>query len=59
MISDLINGRDMLLHMHEELCDGIKCDNCTMCTEDGGCMVEDWIDKFPSATEPQTDCPWK
>lgn len=48
-MSDLINGREMLERMHIELCDGIKCDHCTMCTEDGGCMVEDWIDKFPSA----------
>lgn len=58
-MGDLINGREMLERMHIELCDGIKCDHCTMCTEDGGCMVEEWIDKFPSATEPQTDCPWK
>ena len=48
-MSDLINGREMLERMHEELCYGIACRDCSMRTEDGGCRVEEWIDKFPSA----------
>ena len=52
-MSDLINGRDMLKRYQEDLCYGIACKDCSMCTEDGGCRVEEWIDNFPSADRPQ------
>jgi len=52
-MSDLINGREMLKRYQEDLCYGIACKDCPMCTEDGGCRVEEWIDKFPSADRPQ------
>ena len=52
-MSDLINGREMLKRYQEDLCYGIACKDCSMCTEDGGCRVEDWIDKLPSADRPQ------
>lgn len=52
-MSDLINGREMLKKLHNELCYDIACNDCSMCTEDGGCRVEEWIDKFPSADRPQ------
>ena len=52
-MSDLINGREMLKRYQEDLCYGIACKECSMCTEDGGCRVEEWIDKFPSADRPQ------
>ena len=52
-MSDLINGREMLKRYQEDLCYGIACKDCSMCTEDGGCRVEEWIDKFPSADRPQ------
>ena len=48
-MSDLINGREMLKRYQEDLCYGIACKDCSMCTEDGGCRVEEWVDKFPSA----------
>ena len=48
-MSDLINGREMLKRYQEDLCYGIACKECSMCTEDGGCRVEEWIDKYPSA----------
>ena len=51
-MSDLINGREMLKRYQEDLCYGIACKDCSMCTEDGGCRVEEWIDKFPSADRP-------
>ena len=51
-MSDLINGREMLKRYQEDLCYGIACKECSMCTEDGGCRVEEWIDKFPSADRP-------
>lgn len=44
---DLIDGTKLMEDRHT-LCDGITCDDCTMCTEDGSCKVEDWLDKFPS-----------
>jgi len=44
---DLINGT-RLMKYYRTLCNGITCDECTMCTEDGSCKVEDWIDAFPS-----------
>jgi hypothetical protein len=53
MMSDLINGREMLKRYQEDLCYGIACKDCSMCTEDGGCRVEEWIDNFPSADRPQ------
>ena len=52
-MSDLINGREMLKRYQEDLCYDIACKDCSMCTEDGGCRVEEWIDKFPSADRPQ------
>ena len=52
-MSDLINGREMLKRYQVDLCYGIACKECSMCTEDGGCRVEEWIDKFPSADRPQ------
>ena len=52
-MNDLINGREMLKRYQEDLCYGIACKECSMCTEDGGCRVEEWIDKFPSADRPQ------
>ena len=52
-MSDLINGREMLKRYQEDLCYGIACKDCSMCTEDGGCRVEEWIDKFPSADRQQ------
>lgn len=52
-MSDLINGRELLKKLHNELCDDIACNDCTMCTEDGGCRVEEWIDKFPDAKTKQ------
>ena len=52
-MSDLINGREMLKRYQEDLCYGIACKDCSMCTEDGGCRVEEWIDNFPSADRPQ------
>ena len=52
-MSDLINGREMLKRYQEDLCYGIACKDCSMCTEDGGCRVEEWVDKFPSADRPQ------
>ena len=52
-MSDLINGREMLMRLKKDLCYGIACKECSMCTEDGGCRVEEWIDKFPSADRPQ------
>ena len=48
-MSDLINGREMLKRYQVDLCYGIACKECSMCTEDGGCRVEEWIDKYPSA----------
>ena len=48
-MSDLINGREMLKRYQEDLCYGIACKDCSMCMEDGGCRVEEWIDKYPSA----------
>ena len=53
-MKNLINGTRLLNSMHTDLCAGIRCKNCTMCTDDGGCAVEEWIDRFPSAeqTEP-------
>ena len=55
-MKNLINGTRLLKSMHTDLCAGIRCKNCTMCTDDGGCAVEEWIDKFPSAeqTEPNS-----
>lgn len=52
-MSDLINGREMLKRYQVDLCYGIACKECSMCTEDGGCRVEEWIDTFPSADRPQ------
>lgn len=52
-MNDLINGRDLLSTQHTDLCYDIACKDCSMCTEDGGCRVEEWIDKFPSADESQ------
>ena len=52
-MNDLINGREMLKRYQEDLCYGIACKECSMCTEDGGCRVEEWIDNFPSADRPQ------
>ena len=52
-MSDLISGREMLNRYQVDLCYGIACKDCSMCTEDGGCRVEEWIDKFPSADRPQ------
>ena len=52
-MSDLINGREMLKRYQEDLCYDIACKDCSMCTEDGRCRVEEWIDKFPSADRPQ------
>jgi hypothetical protein len=52
-MSDLINGREMLKRYQVDLCYGIACKDCSMCTEDGGCRVEEWVDKFPSADRPQ------
>ena len=52
-MSDLINGREMLKRYQEDLCYGIACKDCSMCTEDGGCRVEEWIDNFPSVDIPQ------
>ena len=52
-MSDLINGREMLMRLKKDLCYGIACKECSMCTEDGGCRVEEWIDKFPSADRPK------
>ena len=57
MMSDLISGREMLNKYQADLCYGIACKDCSMCTEDGGCRVEEWIDKFPSADRPQGE--WK
>ena len=61
-MNDLINGREMLKRYQEDLCYGIACKECSMCTEDGGCRVEEWIDNFPSADRPQgewIDKGWK
>lgn len=55
MMSDLINGREMLKRYQEDLCYGIACKECSMCTKDGGCRVEEWIDNFPSADRLQDD----
>ena len=52
-MSDLINGREMLNRYQVDLCHGIACKDCSMCTEDGGCRIEKWIDTFPSADRPQ------
>jgi hypothetical protein len=52
-MSDLINGREMLKRYQKDLCYGIACKDCSMCTEDGGCRVEKWIDTFPPADRPQ------
>ena len=52
-MSDLINGREMLNRYQVDLCYGIACKDCSMCTEDGGCRVEKWIDTFPPADRPQ------
>ena len=52
-MSDLINGREMLNRYQVDLCYGIACKDCSMCTEDGDCRVEKWIDTFPSADRPQ------
>lgn len=53
MSEDLINGRELLKSLQVDLCDGIACKECSMSTEEGGCRVEEWIDKFPSADRPQ------
>ena len=53
MSDDLINGRELLKSLQVDLCDGIACKECSMSTEEGGCRVEEWIDKFPSADRPQ------
>ena len=50
-MKNLINATRLLKSMHTDLCAGIRCKNCTMCTDDGGCAVEEWIDKFPSAEQ--------
>ena len=57
MSDDLINGRELLKSLQVDLCCGIACKECSMCTENGGCRVEEWIDKFPSADRPQGE--WK
>lgn len=44
---DLINGTKLIGDIHN-MCKGIICDDCSMCTEDGSCKVEDWLDTFPS-----------
>lgn len=58
-MSDLINGREMLKRYQVDLCYGIACKECSMCTEDGGCRVEEWIDKFPSADRPSKEGEWE
>ena len=52
-MSDLINGRELLKKLHNDLCYDIACNDCTMCMEDGGCRVEEWIDKFPDTKTKQ------
>ena len=49
----LIDGDKLADSIRDKLCDHLYCWDCSMCLEDGGCKVEEWIDKFPSADRPQ------
>ena len=44
----LIDGDRLNDSIHAELCADLECDTCSMRTEDGGCRVEEWIDRAPT-----------
>lgn len=46
-MSTMIDGDKLADSIHTDLCDGIKCDDCPFCLEDGGCKVEEWLEGFP------------
>jgi len=55
MSVDLID-RNVALRTYQDLCDGIACTECKMHYDDFGCLLEEWIEKLPSAEpEPFTD----
>jgi len=51
-MADLID-RNFALSTYQDLCDGITaCTECKMHYDDYGCLLEEWIEKLPSA-EPE------
>ena len=51
IVMTLIDGDRLNDSIHTELCADIKCDECSMRTEGGGCRVEEWIDNAPVEDE--------
>ena len=51
IVMTLIDGDRLNDSIHTELCADIKCDECSIRTEGGGCRVEEWIDNAPVEDE--------
>ena len=47
----LVDPGEMIVRYQKELCHGLGCFGCTMCTETGGCRVEKWLDTYRASWE--------
>lgn len=47
----LVDLGEMMTRYQKELCPDLMCCDCTMCTEAGGCRVEEWLDTYRASWE--------
>lgn len=47
----LVDPGEMMVRYQKELCPELRCCDCTMGTETGGCRVEKWLDTYRAGWE--------